>query len=284
MLLEPELLAKLEGLQVHTRRKLVGRFGGDHRSRRYGNAVDFADFREYTPGDDFRRIDYHVLARLDHVLIKLYESDDEVTVRILLDTSASMALGGKLRQAKRLAAALGFVALTAHDAVAVHTFPAEGRVPRFVGRAAVPGFFDYLEGLEAGGETPFAAAAGTLLSRQGPSGITVVISDLLTSEWSHLMGLRARGSELILLHLLSEDDTSPELAGDLELIDNETANRLIVSLTPELVDAYATRIEAWRAEVRQRCIDAGGSYLEVGAEDDVEELLLTSWRRSGVLR
>jgi len=284
MLLEPELLAKLEGLQVHTRRKLVGRFGGDHRSRRYGNAVDFADFREYTPGDDFRRIDYHVLARLDHVLVKLYESDDEVTVRILLDTSASMALGGKLHQARRLAAALGFVALTAHDAVAVHTFPSEGRVPRFVGRAAVPAFFDYLTGLDAGGETPFAAAAGSLLGRQGPSGITVVISDLLTAEWAHLMRLRARGSELILFHLLSEADSEPDLAGDLELIDSETAGRLIVSLTPDLVDAYAARIAEWRAQVRQQCIDAGGSYLEVGADDDIESLLLTTWRQSGVLR
>jgi len=117
-------MARLESLQLHSRHRLVGRFGGEHSSKRYGSTVDFADFREYHPGDDFRRIDYHVLARLDQVLIKLFEADDEVTVRILIDTSASMAVEGKLDQAKRLAAALGFVAFlgwvvvtgTRHDA------------------------------------------------------------------------------------------------------------------------------------------------------------------------
>ncbi|MCI0425631.1 MAG: DUF58 domain-containing protein, partial [Actinobacteria bacterium] len=139
-LISPVLMARLESLQLASRHRLAGKFGGEHMSKRYGNTVDFADFREYHPGDDFRRIDYHVLARLDQVLIKLYEADDEVTLRILIDTSDSMTIGGKLDQAKRLAAALGFVALTAHDAVTVQTFPETGPPPRFAGRASVPAF------------------------------------------------------------------------------------------------------------------------------------------------
>ena len=150
-LLSPALMARLESLQLTSRHRLVGRFGGDHRSRRHGHSIDFADFREYHPGDDFRRIDYHVMARLDQVLIKLFEADDEIVVRFLVDTSASMSVGGKLTQAKRLVAAMGFVALSAHDSVSVHTFPAEGHPPRFAGRASIPAFLAHVETLEAAG-------------------------------------------------------------------------------------------------------------------------------------
>ena len=277
-------MARLESLQLHSRHRLVGRFGGEHSSKRYGNTVDFADFREYHPGDDFRRIDYHVLARLDQVLIKLHEADDEVTVRILIDTSSSMIVEGKLDQAKRLAAALGFVALTAHDAVSIHTFPAAGPPPRFAGRAAVPALFSYLESLEAMGPTPFAQAAGHLLSRSGPPGITVVISDLLTSEWKSLMRLRASGSDLTVLHVLAAEDIAPEFAGDLMLVDREGGERLTVSVTEEVARAYRERVARWQDLVRSNSRGVGGVYVPIRPDQDIETILLTSWREAGVLR
>ena len=283
-LLSPSFMARLESLQLHSRHRLVGRFGGEHSSKRFGNTVDFADFREYHPGDDFRRIDYHVLARLDQVLIKLFEADDEVTVRILIDASASMAVEGKLDQAKRLAAALGFVALTAHDAVSVHTFPAAGPPPRFAGRASVPGLFSYLESLSSTGPTPFAQAAGHLLSRAGPPGITVVISDLLTPEWKSLLRLRASGSDLTVLHILAEEDVAPEFSGDLMLVDVEAGDRLTVSVTEEVAQAFRDRVTAWQSLVRSNSRGVGGVYLPITPTDDIEALLLTSWREAGVLR
>lgn len=283
-LLSPSFMARLESLQLHSRHRLVGRFGGEHRSKRYGNTVDFADFREYHPGDDFRRIDYHVLARLDQVLIKLYEADDEVTVRILIDTSASMVVGGKLQQGKRLAAALGFVALTAHDAVSIHTFPTTGPPPRFAGRASVPALFSYLESLAPKGPTPFAQAAGHLLSRSGPPGITVVISDLLTPEWKALMRLRASGSDLTVLHILAEEDVAPEFTGDLMLVDREGGERLTVSVTDEVAQAFRDRVTHWQRLVRSNSRGVGGVYVPIDPTQDIEELLLTSWRDAGVLR
>ena len=200
--MSPRLMARLEGLQLASRHRLVGKFGGDHKSKRFGNTVDFADFREYHPGDDFRRIDYHVLARLDQVLIKLFEADDEITVRILLDTSASMRVGGKMEQAKRLAAALGFVALTANDSVSLHTFPASGPAPRFSGRAAIPSFLDQLEAIEAKGVTPFCRCRGAdFLSQSSLPGMTLVVSDFLTEDWPALVGLRSSGSDLTVVHI-----------------------------------------------------------------------------------
>lgn len=283
-LLSPALMARLETLQVNSRRRLVGRFGGEHTSKRYGNTIDFADFREYHPGDDFRRIDYHVLARLDQILIKLFEADDEVTVRLLIDTSASMAVGGKLEQAKRLAAALGFVALTAHDAVSVHTFPSEGPAPRFAGRASVPSFLAHLEALQAVGPTPFAEAAGHLLSQSGLAGITIVLSDLLTPQWQALMKLRSSGSDVMVVHILCEEDLEPDYSGDVELVDRELGDRMTVSVTDDVAAGYRARVRSWRDEVRTATRGSGALYSNVDAADDVETLLLTTWREAGVLR
>jgi uncharacterized protein (DUF58 family) len=283
-LLSPALMARLESLQIHNRHRLVGRFGGEHVSKRYGNTVDFADFREYHPGDDFRRIDYHVLARLDQVLIKLYEADDEVTVRILIDTSASMSVGGKLDQAKRLAAALGFVALTAHDSVTVHTFPSHGPPPRFAGRSSVPNFFTHLEGLEAEGLTPFAEASAHLLGRSGLAGVTVVLSDMLTPQWRSLVQLRAGGSDVMVVHLVCVEDLDPEYSGDLELVDREDGRRLTVSVTDDVARSYRDRVERWRQEVVHATGASGALYVQVDSREEVEALLLRTWRRAGVLR
>lgn len=283
-LLSPALMARLESLQLASRHRLMGRFGGEHKSKRYGNTVDFADFREYTPGDDFRRIDYHVMARLDQVLIKLFEADDEITVRLLIDTSASMTTGGKMDQAKRLAAALGFVALVAHDSVSVHTFPNRGPAPRFAGRAAVPAFLNYVEDLKPSGLTPFAEAAAHLLSQAGLPGLTVVLSDLLTAEWKSLVQLRASGSDVTIMHILCTEDLSPDFSGDLELIDREEGDTLTVSVTDEVAARYRDRVQHWRSEVASAARGTGAAYVPVDAEDDIEKLLFTSWRAAGVLR
>ena len=283
-MLSPALMARLESLQLNSRHRLMGRFGGEHLSKRFGNTVDFADFREYHPGDDFRRIDYHVMARLDQVLIKLFEADDEITVRFLIDTSASMRVGAKMLQAKRLTAAMGFVALTAHDSVTVHTFPTQGAAPRFAGRASIPAFLDYMEGLEAEGLTPFAEAASHLMSRSGLPGLTVVASDLLTTEWRSLVRLRASGSDVTILHILCVEDLEPTFSGDLELIDSELGERLTVSVTDDVATTYRQRVRAWRETVVRTAHGAGATYLAIDATDDVETLMLQTWRKSGVLR
>ena len=287
--LEPELLARLESLQLGTRRRLAGSLAGEHRSRRHGSSLDFADQREYHPGDDFRRIDYHVLARLDQLLIRLYEADDDLHVRVLVDTSASMGFGNKLAQASRLAAALGFVALTRRDVVSVHTFPLERLAPRFVGRGAVAGLFGHLGGLEPAGVTAFAASVSHFLARPGPPGLTVVVSDLLTPEWgAALRKLPSRGADLVVVHVLAAEDLNPrvrgDLMGDLELVDGETGELVLVSASDSVLQRYSQGAQDWADEVRAHCRRAGAAYVRVGADDSIEAVLLKSWRSSGVLR
>ena len=168
-LVEPALLAKLERLQLGTRNRLAGRFSGEHRSVRYGTSLDFADYREYHPGDDFRRIDYSLYARTDQLFIRLFEAEDDLALRILLDTSSSMSFHGKWRQAARLAAALGFVGIIRRDAVQLFTVPT-GKAHRFNGRGAVPVMMRHLEQLVPDGPTDVDAAATALLARAGLPG------------------------------------------------------------------------------------------------------------------
>ena len=284
-LLEPAFLARLEALQLGTRRRLAGHFAGEHRSVRHGSSIDFADYRQYHPGDDFRRIDYFLYARLGVLNVKLFEAEEDLHLRLLVDTSASMGTGDKLLCATRVAAALGFVALTRRDPVSVHTFPLDRPGPRFAGRAAAPALFAHLERLEAGGETPFAAAVAALLAGPGPAGLTVVVSDLLTPEWEAALGrLPSRGGDVVVVHVLDRDELHPSLAGDLELVDRESGRRVAVSMAPETVARYERLAQAWVDRVAARCRQVGAGYVRLLTTDDLESALLGAWRSAGVLR
>ncbi len=289
-LLDPSLLARLERLQVGTRRALAGQLAGEHRSPAHGSSVDFADYREYHPGDDFRRIDYSLYARLDVLLVRLFDAEDDLAVRLLVDTSASMASAGKLEQAKRLAAALGFVALVRRDPVTVATFPFDRPAPRYTGRHAVPALFAHLASLAAAGPTGFAEATAALLARARPPGLSIVVSDLLTPEWEQgLARLPARGGDVVVVHVLAEEELHPgaateELIGDLDLVDVETGARVGVSLSARNLADYERAALAWADGVADRCRRAGAAYVRVMAEDDLAGLLLGGWRDAGVLR
>lgn len=284
-LLDPRLLTRLEALQLGTRRRLAGHFSGDHRSVRQGSSTDFADHRQYHPGDDFRRIDYLLYARLDVLAIKLFEATDDLHIRLLVDTSGSMATGGKLAAAQQVAAALGFVALVRRDPVSLHTFPFDRPALRFAGRGAAPALFASLNRLTADGATPFASAVTSLLARRGPPGLTVVISDLLTPEWEGaLRRLPARGGDVAVVHVLAPQDLSPGFIGDLELVDRELGDRVAVSLTPKALAAYSQMAEAWATDVAGRCRQVGAAYIRFMTGDDLEAALLGSWQRAGVLR
>lgn len=288
---DPQILETLERLQLRTRRPLAGAITGAHRSTRYGTSVDFADFRPYQPGDDFRRIDYGTLARLDQLLIRLYEAEDDLVVRLVVDTSASMGLDGKLRRAAEVAAAVGFVALTRRDVVTVHTAPSSpsagsARPPaRFSARTAWPRLRDHLAGLEAQGTGSLVDTATELLTRAGPRGLTVLISDLLDEGWDQaLRRLPARGADLVVVQVLGAGELDPQVAGDVDLVDIETGRRLPLSLTEQSIERYAERRDAWLERVANRVAALGAGYTLVSADADLRQVLLGSLQAGGVVR
>ena len=196
-----------------------------------------------------------------------------------------MASDGKLDAARRVAAALGYVALIRRDTVGLHRFPEDRPAPRFSGRGAVPALFDHLARLEATGTTNFAAAASHLLARPGPPGLTVVVSDLLTPEWeAAITRLPARGADVIVVHVLSPQELKPDLVGDVELVDRETGAKVAVTLVPDTVKRYTNAVDAWLEQVQARCRQVGATYLRFLTTDDLEQALLSGWQRAGALR
>lgn len=283
-LLSPGLLARLERLQLANRRRLAGGLVGEHRSPRHGSSLDFADFRDYYPGDDLRRLDPNALARFDRLLIKLFDAEDDLTLRLVIDNSASMG-GAKLERAVEMAAALGFTSLVRRDTVTTYAFSDQRPGPRFRGRSATVALFDYLENLTAGGETPFAAAADRVLSQPGPPGLTIVFSDLLTPEWEDgISRLPARRGEFVVVHVLDPTDLDPDLSGDVELVDAESGARVEVSLSASVLDDYRRLAARWSEDVAARVRANGGRYLRVLTTDPLEEVLLGRARDTGVLR
>ncbi|MEM9654752.1 MAG: DUF58 domain-containing protein [Actinomycetota bacterium] len=279
---DPELLGALERLQLRTRRPLAGLISGEHRSKRYGSSLDFADFREYQQGDDFRRIDYQTLARLDQLLIRLYEAEDDLVVRLVIDTSASMGLDNKLRRATELAAAIGFVSLTRRDVVSVHTL--SGRPARFSSKSAWPRLIMHLESLHAAGPGSLVGTATELLTRSGPNGLTVLISDLLDDQWEPALNrLPARGADLAVVQVLGRGELDPEVLGDVDLVDVETGRRMPMSLTDGAIARYETRRDEWLARINNRVAALNASYTMIPADADLRTVLLGSLRAGGLV-
>jgi uncharacterized protein (DUF58 family) len=257
---------------------------GAHRSPRKGLSLDFADYREYHPGDDFRRIDYNLYARLDVLAVKLFDAEEDLAVRLLVDTSGSMGPGGKLRWAAEAAAALGFVALVRRDVVTVATVPA-GVVRRFGGRGSAGELCDHLASLTAGGVTPLLAGVTELAGRPGPRGVTILISDLLTEDWEAVVrGLRSRGGEAVVLHVLTPEELRPTVVGDVDLRDAERGGVVPVTITAEVVRTYEARAAEWREAVAAGCRRAGVGWLPVQTDQALAPLLLGAWRSAGILR
>lgn len=277
-ILEPRLLTRLARIQLSSKRRLVGSASGGHRSKRHGSSLDFADYREYQPGDDLRRLDLFAAARLDRLLLRLFEADDDISVRLLLDSSGSME-GAKFERAKEIASAISFVSLQGRDQIMLFTMGEHtglsGR--RFTGSNSLPAIDDALTSIEAGGATPFAVESARVLASSTRPGVTAVISDLLTPEsLQAIRRLPARGSELLVIHIIDPADYSTELYGDLELVDSETGERVEVSVSASVASKHAERAEEWRQSIEDQTHSVGGAYLPCSINDDLENYLFTA--------
>src|SRR5580704_10512768 len=163
-ILDATFLKKLERLSLATRRPFAGQMKGEKRSVKRGTSIEFADYREYTPGDDLRYVDWNTAARLGKMFLKLFVEEEDLYLALLMDTSKSMDFGDpkKIAYSVKLAAALGYIGLSNYDRVSVQTYAASlgSPMPTVRGKAGVWPFFRYLETTRAGGGTNFAAWLG----------------------------------------------------------------------------------------------------------------------------
>jgi uncharacterized protein (DUF58 family) len=286
--LTPAELALLSRLDVSYRRAVRGLYAGERRSPRAARSPEFADFRAYVPGDDFRQIDWRAYARLERLVLRLYVAEEEACLNVLLDTSASMATGSppKWPAAQRLAAALAFLGLAGMDRVLVGTL-AGGHLPALRGRDGVARIWSFLRELG-----PEGRAGPESLQRQRWTrpGLTVIVSDFLVdedgraAEWaSALADLAWRRQEPVLWQCLAPDEEQPRLFGDWKLIDVESGRERELTVTPALLEEYRERLERHREGLRRAARAAGGRFLASTSDLDLEATMAAGLR-AGVVR
>jgi uncharacterized protein (DUF58 family) len=293
LIFDETTLRKLNQLTLVASRVRSGAIKGERRSARRGSSVEFADYRNYTPGDDLRRLDWNIYARLDRPFIKLLEEEEDLAVHILLDGSRSMGWGEgethKFNYALRLTAGLGAIALASGDVLSVGFLQGGHNVREYGpsrGQASLPRLFSFLEGLEPGGETRLNNAVREYLLSARRPGMAIVISDLLVPD-GHEAGLRllrGRGFEVALIHILSPDELDPPLAGDLQLIDIETGQEQDVSLDGGLREQFRTKAHAWIHAMQVESRKQDIRYLQLTTDLPWDQALLLEMRRSSIVK
>jgi len=282
-------LRQLERLLLLLRSPVRGGLKGGRRSVKRGQSVEFADYRDYTLGDDLRQLDWNVYARLEKLFVKLFVEEEDVTITILLDTSASMATGRpeKLVFAKRAAAALGYIGLASEDRVAVSALGgrASRRQTPLRGSGRVFRLLSNLSSIQsAAGSTDLLAAARHAAAQLHGRGVVVLMSDLLDPAADRVIReLAATRSELIVLHILSPDELDPQLEGDLRLVDAETGEGVDVTADLPTIDAYRSRLAAWKETLANLAARRQASYLDLSSDTPLNELIFAELRRRRVL-
>ena len=300
MLFNESIIRKLNNLSLVATKKRPGIFKGERRSTKQGTSIEFADYRDYTHGDDLRRLDWNIYARLDRPFIKLLEEEEDLAVYILIDVSASMNWGkentNKLIYALFLASAFGTIAMAAGDRLKVQGFqnrilpnsfgPLRGTQHQFR-------FLTYLEDIyqnyitsELQEITELNRCLHLFTALQQRPGLVLLISDMFspTGYQSGLSDLAANGYELVILHTLSPDEVLPELSGDLRLLDYESEDGLDVSVDRGMRETYLQRLSIWKQEIRQNCVRRGFRYFEINTGVPWEKIVLQEMRKANLVR
>lgn len=286
-LLDPPLLRRLEALALQVRRAVSGQMGGERRSNARGRSVEFADFRNYTPGDDFRLIDWNAYARLDRYMLRLFVAEQELPLSIFVDLSGSMDWGqpNKALTAKRLAGAIAYVALAALDRVRLTVFaegPTSGGAP-YRGRRAVAELFSRLQSFPVGGQTDYARLVWPI-GKQRP-GMTVLISDGLgeTSIDSAIAALGRARQEGAVLQLLAPQEIVPDWTGDARLRDSETGVEREFTSTPVTQGAYLEALSNRTHEIESSAHRRGLRYARLSTDQPIDDMVLRTLRKLGLL-
>lgn len=287
MILEPGLRRRLERLALVTRHRVRGRWWGGHRSQRMGDSLDFADYREYVEGDDLRRVDYNLLARLGVLLIRLFEAEDESPIRVVVDRSASMAMGAKWPAALQVAGVISFLGLASGDRVQPYVTPGDGARPFEAGPplrhvASWPRLETWLEHHQPGGAAVLPTVTGVVAA--GAPGPVVLISDLMDTAWEAAVDRLSLGRGGLLLHVLDPIELRPDLAGDLDLVDVESGMSIAVSLDRDAIAAYDARMTAFLDAAERRARRRGLEYVLAPATPDLAERLVEVLARRQLVR
>jgi len=289
-LLPPELLNQLERLELVSRKIFRGRMKGERRSKRKGQSVEFADFRNYVAGDDLRFIDWNTYARLDRLFLKMFLEEEDLHFYTLIDASGSMDFGtpSKLFYAQQLAAALGFIGLTRSDRVRIETLGQNVRqaAPVFRGRQSVWRMTNYLESIQPGEKVSLAEGVKNFCVRNTGKGILVLISDLMDKQGyeTAFRYLVAQQMDVYVIQVLSNAELEPDVQGDLRLVDCEDDDVAEITVSAPLLARYKKTLNAFVGGAREFCSRRGMGYLLANTQTPVDQLVTGYLRQRGLVR
>jgi len=294
-LFDAAFLKKLELLSISARRTFAGQSHGEQRSRRHGSSVEFADFRRYTPGDDFRRIDWNAYARFDNLFLKLFREEEDLSLHLMVDASASMDFGrpNKFDYARKVAGALAYIALHNADRVSLYllgdneddNLPVHGAMRGRRGRGTIFEAFDFLVEAECQGAANLNACVQYLLTGHAKPGIVVIISDMLLDQGYEdaLKRLAYEKFQPMIVHVMAPDEIEPDLTGDLRLTDSETGDHVDVTPTKRLLGVYRKRLAVLRRMISEFAARHETDYVFAATDTPFEDLVLRWMRAADML-
>jgi len=286
-------LDALERLHIVARKILSGRMKAERRSRQKGVSVEFADHRPYSPGDDFRFIDWNVYFRTDHLFLKLFEAEEDLPIYILVDCSGSLDFGApyKFHYARRLAAAIGYLGLAGLDRV--HIAPFTDAFPRKAtelldvrGRGKIFRLLQFLEGLQPSGRTDLYACMKTFAGSKRKRGLAVVISDFYDDQGAipALNALRFQKFDPFVVHCVSPQEVDPRLLGDIRLVDSESDRFRDVTLTEGLLRKYRETFSSYCSGIESHCRSKGVGYVRCQTDTPFADTMVRMLRRERFLQ
>ncbi len=288
-LLTSEFMARLDQLDVMSRKLLAGKMKGERRSKRRGQSVEFADYRNYVVGDDLRFIDWNIYARLDRLFLKLFLEEEDLAVHILVDVSKSCDFGdpNKAMYMKKVAAALGYIGLVNYNRVSISAI-GDGVVDDtggLRGRTRVARMIDFLINLKPQGASNLAEACKRFALTHRQKGVCIILSDFF-DKGGYESGLRyVSGGEydLFAVQILAPQEIDPDLQGDLKLRDVEDDDMAEVSITQPLMKQYKSNLNAYCLSVKDYITRRGGTYLFASSAVPFDTLVLNYLRERGLL-
>lgn len=289
-LLDPEFMRKLEQLELVSRKIFAGKMRGERRSKRKGESVEFADYRNYVSGDDLRFVDWNIFARLNKLFLKLFLEEEDLHVSFLIDTSKSMDWGqpGKSLYARRIAAALAYIGLVNFDRVSLYAYAGglQYEMAGVRGRRFMFQVLDFLRKVECEGAGDLAAACRQFAIHHPQPGIVIVLSDFF-EKGGFETGLRyllGRRYDIYCFQVLSPEEIDPPLVGDLQLKDVEDADLADVTVSRTLLNRYKQNLQAYCGTLRDFCTRRGISYLFSSTEVPFDQVVLTYFRKRGLIK
>jgi len=300
-LFDDEFQRKLDYLALVSKRVFAGRMRAERRTKKSGSGVEFADHRDYQPGDDFRYLDWNVYQRFERLLLRLYEEEEDLAIYLIVDASQSMAFGAdfqaggsaagggaKLRYAKKVCAALAYVGLANLDRVSIVSTSDRVvyRMQETRGKARIFKVFRFLRELQPAGETDLGDALKAFVAQNKRRGLAVLISDLYDPKGFErgINVLRYNKFDPFVVHVVDPKEAHPELTGDVLLYDCETGEEREVTVTAKVLRRFGEVHREYVADIARFCATHQVPYIEADVHVPFDELILRVFRRGGFLR